>query len=516
MLNIKELYNQTRIARSSLKDLDLSNLDADILEFGSPKQIVWHLMTGVNSIPLCENPTCNNKTQWDNVDNRIEYQTRGRYRSYCSSKCSNNSDKVKIKKEKTSVSNFGTKYHNQSNIGKNSRKNTNLNRYGVINPSLNDDVKKKKILTTMANYGVINPSQSEIIQKKKIETNIKLYGNTHYNNRHITALHQEILSNKNLLEFELQSKSIKELALEMNVNKSTIIRKIHHLGLSEFINASYLEQEMRLFLDLHNINYIQNTRLVIPPKELDFYLPEYNLAIEMNGDYWHSDIITIDKKYHYNKWMECDSKNIRLIQIWESDWCNNRDKFQRMILSALGLKLSGPPGRKCNIMPVTAKLAKPFVNAHHLQGFVHGHHWGAFDNTNQLVGIMTFGMSRNQHFELKRWVTDDRTHPGLFSKTFQHAQRHMGFVRVVSFSMNDWFTGQMYQRSGFENNGIIPPSYRYLYEGSWRHCSYFTRTGIKRKLPDYYYNDLTEFQMMDQAGVLRGWDSGKIRWIWNK
>jgi hypothetical protein len=37
-------------------------------------------------------------------------------------------------------------------------------------------------------------------------------------------------------------------------------------------------------------NIYENNRLVIKPSELDFYLEKYNIAIELNGNYFHSEV----------------------------------------------------------------------------------------------------------------------------------------------------------------------------------------------------------------------------------
>ena len=49
-----------------------------------------------------------------------------------------------------------------------------------------------------------------------------------------------------------------------------------------------IETIMKDILDKLNIEYIQHDRKLIGPKELDFYLNNYKIAIECNGTYWHS------------------------------------------------------------------------------------------------------------------------------------------------------------------------------------------------------------------------------------
>lgn len=52
---------------------------------------------------------------------------------------------------------------------------------------------------------------------------------------------------------------------------------------------SILEKQIVDYIKFLNIeNIIENSKKIIPPLELDIFLPEKKLAIEFNGTYWHS------------------------------------------------------------------------------------------------------------------------------------------------------------------------------------------------------------------------------------
>lgn len=67
---------------------------------------------------------------------------------------------------------------------------------------------------------------------------------------------------------------------------------------------------------------IKNNRNVIKPYELDLYHQNKNIAIEFNGDYWHSNRFK-SQDYHYNKFRKCLDNNIVLVSIFETHWLNN-------------------------------------------------------------------------------------------------------------------------------------------------------------------------------------------------
>lgn len=120
-----------------------------------------------------------------------------------------------------------------------------------------------------------------------------------------------------------------ELAKLLNVNKSTIHKLVNKYNAYSYIKecrmSSIMEQELyNSISSIYNKDIITHTHNVIYPQELDIYLPDINLAIEFNGIYWHSTLYK-DSTYHQNKTLECIKNNIRLLHIYEDEWCNNKE-----------------------------------------------------------------------------------------------------------------------------------------------------------------------------------------------
>ena len=75
---------------------------------------------------------------------------------------------------------------------------------------------------------------------------------------------------------------------------------------------------------------IRNDRLVLNGKELDIYYPEKKIAIEFNGDYWHSDKHK-PSMYHYNKFKQCYDLGIMLVSIFEREWSTKENLIRLYI-----------------------------------------------------------------------------------------------------------------------------------------------------------------------------------------
>lgn len=96
------------------------------------------------------------------------------------------------------------------------------------------------------------------------------------------------------------------------------------------------EKEILLILqkDLQIKNIKSYDRLILKPYELDFYLEDYKIAIECNGDFWHmnpnkfksTDRNKVNNKLAKDIWDKdknkkklCKQKNLKLLTIWEDD-----------------------------------------------------------------------------------------------------------------------------------------------------------------------------------------------------
>lgn len=106
--------------------------------------------------------------------------------------------------------------------------------------------------------------------------------------------------------------------------------KLGHLPLCQecrcSLTTSFYEDNIAKFIStFYNGTCIRNDRSILRGKELDLYYPEKKIAIEFNGNYWHSDILK-DKNYHYNKFAACKRDGITLVTIFESEWlCKHED-----------------------------------------------------------------------------------------------------------------------------------------------------------------------------------------------
>lgn len=104
------------------------------------------------------------------------------------------------------------------------------------------------------------------------------------------------------------------------------------------LHISHYEQEIKNCIsEFYNGEIIQNDRSVLNGKELDLYYTEKKIAIEFNGDYWHSEKHK-EKKYHYNKFSQCLEKGIVLVNIFENEWNLHKDSIKEYLVDLFNNK----------------------------------------------------------------------------------------------------------------------------------------------------------------------------------
>ena len=255
---------------------------------------------------------------------------------------------------------------------------------------------------------------------------------------------------------------------------------------------------------------------VISPYEVDVFIPDHNLALEYNGVYWHSEATSTDRLRHKKKLDACISKGVRLIQVWEDDWRSQRDVVESLIRNALGVREGkSVPARRAEVIDISPQTAELVMRENHIQGFKRStFHRGLLSTDGDVVAVMSVTATAGKKFTLERYATTCRV-PGGFSRLLTDLTRIVsaqGGGRIVTFSDNSVFTGDMYAACGFSMTEEIPVDYTYLYKGQ-RHHKFNFRKKRFRDDPSLKYEDgLTERELSALNGMYRVWDSGKKRW----
>jgi very-short-patch-repair endonuclease len=284
-------------------------------------------------------------------------------------------------------------------------------------------------------------------------------------------------------------------------------------------NISSPELEIKTFLEELGVNFVHSDWNTISPKELDFYLPEHQLAIEYDGIYWHSELQGKNSKYHLEKTLMCKEKGINLLHIFENEWMNStkREIWKSIIKGKLNLH-SKIGARKCILKEVPKTEAKEFLNTNHLQGALGNSIALGLYYNDELINLMTFGknrMGKEVEWELLRFASKlNKSVQGGASKLFKHFVKEYSENKgIVSYSDRRYSEGNMYNKLGFEFSHFSKPNYFYFKNTLTLESR---QKYMKHKLKgviETFDETLTEWENMKVNKFDRIWDCGNGVWV---
>ncbi len=294
------------------------------------KERVYLYINNIATAPIC--PQCGKCVKF------IGTLKKG-YSKYCSIKCLNQSQEHKNKIIDGCIIKHGCESYNQAAEVKKNKVDAFRMKFGVDNPMQNSDIQLKHAQSLQNNNEVANPMFiPEIINNRKLSvasglefnivrmlkridfekyTYIKHDDNVHF---HCNVCNKNFEINSNLLTSRL-------------ANKTNICTKCNKIK-----SYSKIQESIENYLISLNINFETKNRKLLKGKELDIYIPEHKLAIEIDGIFWHSDKYK-DEEYHLRKTIQCEKLGIILLHIFEDEWIYKENFVKNIIKNKIDNKV---------------------------------------------------------------------------------------------------------------------------------------------------------------------------------
>lgn len=436
--------------------------------------------------------------------------TRG-WGDYCGIACSTCSTIRKQKLEETSIERYGVKDPSQSTTVKNKRKATNLKKYGhecnLHAPALSAQIRKK-----------ISSKHIETFEKVK-QTNLERYG-VQWQTQRESLIDAARLASRTAAAARdrelLQTPPDGFCLLEEDAGLNHLWR--HDCG-HEFrspaknikcVNCRQHSSQVELnFFDflqtlVDRSKIIRHAKLIDGSTcQVDFYLPELQLAIEINGAYWHQ--YEKDNGRMLWKTNELGARGIQLVHIWDLEWLDQNK--QELVKNFLRSKLSTNKkifARNTQIQEVSHKTATSFLNQYHRQGAAAASkRFGLYQN-NELLCLLTLAKPRfNKHIEweiIRFCSLPGQTVVGGFSKLLAHFESVAAPTSICTYADRAWGDGAAYAKNGFEFKKTTKPGYFWCnstYDIVSRYDS--QHRNLPLILGSAYDPSLTEYENMTQA-----------------
>lgn len=462
-------------------------------------------------------------------------------------------EKTKIKKKQ--------KYGDENFNNRDKAKETNLDKLGVEHHHKTEESIMKMKRTNRQRHGVDFTVQSEKSKKNLIRSNKEKFGSEYFFNskEYLDRVRQAKIEkvreavSKNNLSFDF--KTYDKLRIKTPKGKLHYVKyciSCNNCG-KEFdwsldsipvcrncypmTSVSRQQEELKGFLKENSIEFKESSRSIIAPLELDFYLPEHRIAIQINGNYFHSESAGgKSKDYHLKKSVMCLEKNIRLVHVFEDEWMFKRDIVKSRILNMTSCTSKKVHARKCTVRAIEPGQKNSFLERNHIQGQdVCSVSYGLFSQIEksapmELVSVITFskprlalGMNSKKEknvdrMELSRFCSEIGFNvTGAFEKLLKHFIKENPEIKTVYSYADCRWSGldpkkTVYSKCGFEYLHTSKPNYFYLNTSNYMNRMHrFTYN--KKKLLFEFKGDSkkTEWNLAQEAGLDRIWDCGSMK-----
>jgi hypothetical protein len=405
-------------------------------------------------------------------------------------------EKYKLNRLKTFKEDYGHEYYNQQeDIKKQLSKN-----FKVNNPMCKDEIKEKNKLT----------------RRKKFVENIFNGDRTNnlvtplFNIEDFKNCEQNLLWKCNKCNHEFYDK----------LSDGNIPRCHHCFPTKSY--SSYIEKEIQEFIEKY-INIERNKRFWNKDTkslvEVDIFIKEKNIGIELDGLYWHSEIAgKKDKNYHINKNKFFEKQNIKIFHIFDIEWITKKEIVKSLLLSKLNIYNEKFRASKLFINAVDSNIEKEFLNNNHLQGYISSKIClGLFTKNNELLSLISLGKPRynkNYEWELLRFVNKKNTKIyGGFSKLLKGFELFIKPNSLITYADRRISYGEVYNNNGFILDNISDTNYYYTYNYNTLESRIKYQKHKLKNILKIYDKNITEWQNMQNNKFDRIWDCGNLVFI---
>ena len=280
---------------------------------------------GIEERPVCKH-----------CGNNVKYKGLGIYQTYCCRKCS--WIDTEEKRKETWLEKYGFDNPAKSEKVKEKGRQTCLNKYGVTNGGWAPEIREKIKKTNQERYGVDMPLQSKEILDKTKETSKEKFGTEYYmRTKEFREISKEIFLDKYGVDCPMKNNEIQQ-KLSNKLNTEEVRQKIYDTKKrNNSFNTSKPEEELFLYIKSKFPTVKRQYRdKIYYPYNCDFYIPELNYFIELNGLWTHGghpfNPFDDKDKIKLDKWKNKAKEHLfykGAIKVWTISDVNKRETAKR-------------------------------------------------------------------------------------------------------------------------------------------------------------------------------------------
>jgi len=318
---------------------------------------------------------------------------------------------------------------------------------------------EKRKTSMKAKYGSEYALQNDSLRIKAQQTMLDRYGQTSYAktsefkqaiksfdmSRSIDGLKRAASKRRHVFSGTTMGEAAKQLGKAYTTFQSQVKKYGFEVALTITRKQTAIETMISSMLNELGLPHKKHERL--GKYIADILLDDYNIAIEADGLFWHSDRILENKKYHLEKRKEYEKQGFRLLCFRSNEIIEKTPIVQSIIMNAVG-KSERIYARKLRIDKVPRAEADAFMTNNHLMGPCSGVSYGLYDGLT-LVACMTVKM-RSGSLHIERFCNKITCSViGGWGRLFSMVLKDKQPKTVVNFVDLRYGTGRFLSSMGF-------------------------------------------------------------------
>lgn len=389
----------------------------------------------------------------------------------------------------------------------------------IVNQETIEAAKVKRSVTNMERYGAGHPMKVTDIAKAAHQTKASraLFSWAGRNPTKPTTTFNDI-HNPNKLRALNQTLNLREIGDLYGYSKHYISQIFTRLNIPVHRHFhSTVERKVTNWLDELGVEVVINDRRILSGAELDLVLPEHQIAIEVNGTWWHSECNgSKGRKYHIGKTLQARDRGYTVLHFWDFEIEQKPNIVQSMIRHRLKLARDRIFARNCEVVSISQDQAREFFVANHLAGYTPAKVNIALVHNGEIVQCASFStprFSKQHEWELIRLATLlDTVVVGGASKLLHCFIKTYDVHSIISYADRRYSTGGVYRGLGMKELPHSSPNYWYFHTNSPHkliHRASFQKHKLETKLQTFDAS-MTEWENMKANGYDRVWDCGNL------
>lgn len=254
---------------------------------------------------------------------------------------------------------------------------------------------------------------------------------------------------------------------------------------------------------------IENERKILKTRELDIFLPELNIAIEFNGNYFHNE----DKEIMLLKYQKCREKWIQLIVVWEDFWKTKKEIVKNKLKNIL--QPQQIQWTHIEIKEIDKEIASHFLKKNCLfwENSSHKYLWAFYHN--QLIWASWLYFKKH-YCEMKNF-SYIQNQKDCLEWFVSFIKNNLNFKNIVIFSNNEWEDGNFYKEVWFHFLKETKQNFYYVLNFRRFHREELNKKLLLKMFPEYKKINKTKNEIISNEWFLKNYDLWHtIFSIWNE